>query len=296
MDLDITRTAHRAARRREQNRLNQRARRESLPPLIIYTYTYTSFTGLRKKAQTTKLEDTEASNELRDSPYGVLVPLASSTSRCSHDVTTNQQAAILLNLQIPNYLILTQLNVWQATLINSLILGISHFFADEDDANGNDSDSLTDVEDLAYIPHYLSPSTPKDPSGPPTKTIPPSLMPTTLQKTVPHFPWIDLVPLSGLRDSLIRAGPGFKVHEFCMDMMGDMFGNSSLDHSTTSSSATSGSGFLVWGDSWMIESWEMTEGFVQKWGWLLDEGCEEIVRATNRWRERRGEDVLVVCA
>jgi Domain of unknown function (DUF3425) len=244
---------------------------------------------LRKKIQNIKQEDTKASVEFENSPYGILVPLSSTTQ-----VTTKiDQPAV--NLQIPNYIVLTQLNVWQATLINSLILGISHFFTDEDDADDN-SDSLIDTEDLSYIPHYLSPLSQGDSlssssSGSSTKTIPTSLIPTTLQQTIPHFPWIDLIPLAGLRDSLIRAGPRVEVHEFCVDMMGDMFNIQSLYHS---GSASSQGGLLVWGDSWLIESWEMTEGFVQKWGWLLDEGCEEIVRSTNRWREGRGEDVLVV--
>ncbi|OKL59997.1 hypothetical protein UA08_04785 [Talaromyces atroroseus] len=277
LDFDTTRIASRVERRRQQNRLNQRARR------------------FRKKVQNAKPESAEASNELRSSPYGILVP---SSSRCTTiQVTTNfdQPAAVLPNLHIPNYIVLTQLNVWQATLINSLILGISHFFTDEDDADNN-NDSLTEIEDLSYLPHYLSPPSPKDSLSSsslrsPTKTIPPSLRPTTLQQTIPHYPWIDLIPLAGLRDSLIRAGPRLEVHDFCMDIMGDMFHTQPLDHS---GSAASQGGLLVWGDSWLIESWEMTEVFVQKWGWLLDEGCEEIVKATNRWREGRGEDELVV--
>jgi hypothetical protein len=73
-----------------------------------------------------------------------------------------------------------------------------------------------------------------------------------------------------------------------MDMMGDMFNMS--DHGSTGTQ----DGLQVWGDSWRIESWEMTEGFVRKWGWLLDERCEAIVRATNRWREERGEDILII--
>lgn len=52
---------------------------------------------------------------------------------------------------------------------------------------------------------------------------------------------------------------------------------------------------MVWGESWLVESWEMSEGFVRKYAWLLeDEGCEEVIRATNRWREKRGEELLVV--
>jgi hypothetical protein len=52
-------------------------------------------------------------------------------------------------------------------------------------------------------------------------------------------------------------------------------------------------GLLLWGDPWRQDSWELTEGFIKKWGFLL-KGCVELVEATNRWRESRGEDRLVV--
>jgi hypothetical protein len=200
-------------------------------------------------------------------------------------VATSHQtdAVVHLSLQLPNWLVLTQLNVWQATLINSLILGMSHFFTDTphgDDNNSNDQDD--DEEDPAYMPHYLSP-----PLSFTSSPLPSSLHPTSLQRSTPHFPWIDLFPHAGMRDTLIRAGSRLDVHEFCADMLGSIF-NQSLSQKE--------SGFMVWGESWLVESWEMTEGFVRKYAWLLeDEGCEDIIRATNRWRERRGEAVLVVC-
>lgn len=53
-------------------------------------------------------------------------------------------------------------------------------------------------------------------------------------------------------------------------------------------------GFVTWGDSWRGVEWEVTEGFVRKWGDLLLEGCEEVVEVANRWREVRGEGGLVV--
>jgi hypothetical protein len=37
----------------------------------------------------------------------------------------------------------------------------------------------------------------------------------------------------------------------------------------------------------------VTEGFVQKWGYLLS-GCQDIIDASNCWRAMRGEDALVV--
>ncbi|KAF3397457.1 hypothetical protein DPV78_008140 [Talaromyces pinophilus] len=189
------------------------------------------------------------------------------------------QPVVHLSLQLPNWLILTQLNVWQATLINSLILGMSHFFTDDENNHDNDDEE----EDSAYLPRYLSPP-PSHNSSP----LPPSLHPTSLQQRTPHYPWIDLFPHAGMRDTLIRAGSRLDVHDFCADMLGSMFSHPSSNQT--------GSGFMVWGESWLVESWEMSEGFVRKYAWLLeDERCEDMIRATNRWRERRGEELLVVC-
>ncbi|KAL5373001.1 hypothetical protein DPSP01_013066 [Paraphaeosphaeria sporulosa] len=52
-------------------------------------------------------------------------------------------------------------------------------------------------------------------------------------------------------------------------------------------------GLLVWGDPWLVRSWEISPGFAKKWAFLLA-GCGEMVSATNTWRESRGEEPLVV--
>lgn len=49
-------------------------------------------------------------------------------------------------------------------------------------------------------------------------------------------------------------------------------------------------GVKVWGNSpWEERGWELSEGFVGKWWWLLDEEC---LGSTNFWRVARGEGVL----
>lgn len=48
---------------------------------------------------------------------------------------------------------------------------------------------------------------------------------------------------------------------------------------------------IVWDDPWDISSWEVTPGYLKKWGWLL-EGCEELILSTNRWRASRYEEPL----
>ena len=52
-------------------------------------------------------------------------------------------------------------------------------------------------------------------------------------------------------------------------------------------------GVIVWSDPWEMGGWELTEGFLRKWGWML-EGAEEVIELSNRWRERRGEERLFV--
>lgn len=55
--------------------------------------------------------------------------------------------------------------------------------------------------------------------------------------------------------------------------------------------SSEGNGLIVWGPAERIESWEVTEGFAGKYSWLL-KGCADLQRATNRWREARGDEPL----
>jgi hypothetical protein len=52
-------------------------------------------------------------------------------------------------------------------------------------------------------------------------------------------------------------------------------------------------GVIAWSPPWDISGWEVSEGFLKKWGWLLG-GCDEVLEATNPWRRMRGEEDLVV--
>jgi hypothetical protein len=46
-------------------------------------------------------------------------------------------------------------------------------------------------------------------------------------------------------------------------------------------------------DPWDISGWEVTEGFVRKWGFLL-RGYGELLDGTNKWSAKRGEEPLVL--
>lgn len=48
---------------------------------------------------------------------------------------------------------------------------------------------------------------------------------------------------------------------------------------------------IAWTDPWSPNGWEVTEMFIEKWGWLLH-GCVEMQAGTNAWRKRRGLERL----
>ena len=115
--------------------------------------------------------------------------------------------------------------------------------------------------------------------------LPPKLLPTALQRQVPHSNWIDYIPLAALRDNLIQATGTFDEYELGMDFMGAVF--------QVQSSNSEVCGFIAWSDPWDVSGWEVSEGFVRKWGHLLG-GCEELIHATNVWRSVRDEPALSV--
>lgn len=87
-----------------------------------------------------------------------------------------------------------------------------------------------------------------------------------------------------MRDNLIIHYDEFDDDDLCCDMLGGLYeGFNDVERR----------GLIAWSDPWCPAGWEVTEGFVAKWAFLL-RGCGELMEATNRWRARRGEDPLVV--
>ena len=92
------------------------------------------------------------------------------------------------------------------------------------------------------------------------------------------------MPSPTLRDNFIDLLETIDEDELCSDLIGGLFeGDAEVD----------ARGWIVWKDPWDISGWEMTEGFIKKWGFVL-KGCDESLQATNRWRRLRGEEELVV--
>jgi Domain of unknown function (DUF3425) len=184
----------------------------------------------------------------RGSPTGILFPLSS-----DHLIT------------------LIQYNVLRACLANLKLLNLVEA------AN-------TGEECGSPVLKILTDPTPVSETGKPL--IPPHLEPTTLQRTVEHAPWIDIIPHPVWRDNLIRASGTYSAEEICNDVVGGLW-DDDPDPDILER------GVIAWSPPWDISGWEVSEGFLKKWGWIL-RGCDEVLAATNRWRRMRGEDDLVV--
>jgi hypothetical protein len=171
---------------------------------------------------------------------------------------------IVLPLSTDHLITLLQFNVLRSGITNrallSSLLGDTH------------SEHCTPVQ--AVMPYPSVPS-----------SIPPSLLPTHLQMTVPHEYWIDIVPHPQWRDNLILASGNFDEDDLWSDTVGGLF--EGFPHSDIEKR-----GLIAWWPPWHVSGWELSEGFWKKWGWSLV-GCEDVLEATNKRRSTRGEEPLV---
>ncbi|TDZ30730.1 hypothetical protein C8035_v002376 [Colletotrichum spinosum] len=145
--------------------------------------------------------------------------------------------------------------------------------------------TITKIHILSLTCLLESPCTPNlqtTPLFPAPSSIPPSLRPTTLQTSTPHESWIDIFPSGAMRDNAIRHRDTFDHRELCLDLVGCQANALPREQP----------GIIAWTDPWHPDGWEVTEKFVDKWRFLL-RGCEDVMRATNRWRAMRDEEPLV---
>ncbi|KAF5627708.1 uncharacterized protein FTJAE_9106 [Fusarium tjaetaba] len=137
--------------------------------------------------------------------------------------------------------------------------------------------------------------------------IPPHLRPTALQSTRAHATWIDLIPFPKMRDNLITHHDHFNHRLLVTDIIGDLLedimfnkygegtgprGRRLVSRGKPSDYALDRRGLILWGEPYRMESWEATPQFLERWGWAV-EGCPELMMATNHWRALRGEVPLV---
>lgn len=114
------------------------------------------------------------------------------------------------------------------------------------------------------------------------QSLPPSLRPTALQRSVPHHPYIDLFPFPNMRDRLIQMGHTLNEDELCEDFAGESLDLEFGEHT----------GLIVWGEPWDPKGWELAEPLWKKWSLLL-KGCPGLLDSTNYWRQKRDEAPLV---
>ncbi|WZH49894.1 uncharacterized protein QYS62_011115 [Fusarium acuminatum] len=134
-------------------------------------------------------------------------------------------------------------------------------------------------------------------------TLPHSLKPTQLQMNSPHPSWMDVLPFPDLRDNLIRKQLTFNHVELLEDLVGDYvhvmppaIPQASVLSSTQGENqyhAREEIGLILWGEPHLKESWEMTFNFWRKWSHVTGE-CKELVRCSNSWRLSRGEHPLPI--
>ncbi|KFY76310.1 hypothetical protein V499_03986 [Pseudogymnoascus sp. VKM F-103] len=104
---------------------------------------------------------------------------------------------------------------------------------------------------------YLSPH--------PSASTPATLAPTLQQQLVLHHTFVDILPFPSLRDSIIGALQITDQDTLCKDLPHDEW--------------------RLWGsEPWDPCGWEISEVFVKKWWWLLD---QEMLEMTNFWRRQQ---------
>jgi hypothetical protein len=160
---------------------------------------------------------------------------------------------------------LSQFNFVKALFANIEVLGLS--------------DEEMDDEALSPFNRLLGPF-PLQPDLTMAKfsNLPTALQPTGLQRSTPHHPWIDLLPMPAMRDNIFRQEV-------------DSFDEEELCHAMRGQAPDLNPGLLVWSDPWDPTGWEVTEEFIMSWGWVIA-GCADLLHSTNTWRARRSEKPL----
>ncbi|RAH54098.1 hypothetical protein BO85DRAFT_471323 [Aspergillus piperis CBS 112811] len=247
-------------RRRLQNRLNQRARRrrqhltKALPERSGPYYPHAWSTTASTPCQL----DFRCLDELR-----IFGPLAAD----SRSILQQLEAMVHVefatgSLQADMRLGVTRLNILRALYTNIDILGYDARYMAADEALS--MFAMIGPRCLATIGREA--------------LLPPALQPTEIQRTVPHHPWLDLIPISRMRDNLILMENLMDDGQMCRDMCG--YHSQVLRAGRRCQTGIGETGVI-----------EITETFFQLWGWSVKD-CWDLFRSTNAWRMRRGERPL----
>ncbi|KAB8202635.1 hypothetical protein BDV34DRAFT_236811 [Aspergillus parasiticus] len=268
-------------RRRLQNRLNQRARRlrnkqETQAPsgnkgrdsghssVDRGNHTPVVLTSPRHRKQSSNIDcvsdNAPASSLAAIEHVHILEPDSAHTKRILQQLEIIARTQYMLGSPRTDMLLhLVQFNFTKALIENTRTLGLT--------SEQLHDDAISPFNVAGPWPYHFETS------------LPSSLQPTIVQRTVPHHPWLDLLPIAEMRDNLILAEDSYDETRLCLDMKGDGTVN------------TGQTGIIVWSDPWDPSGWEVTESFARSWAWVL-RGCSDLRRSTNSWRARRNERPL----
>ncbi|TVY13763.1 hypothetical protein LARI1_G008085, partial [Lachnellula arida] len=263
-------------------------------------WTGVTSTAMRRKLQNRTTASTGVEAEMEEEEYDISIEITRTqrSSRSSpicitplkrHRLISAQNFTSFLPLHpqtplSPDHTLLTLLhfNIVRALTRITFLLGV-----DPDDMH-------LDIESPFHI--HIHSATYAYAGASSLSVLPPNLRPTHMQLAVPHHPEVDVFPFPRSRDNVMVAGDGLDDVELCRDIVfgvderaGERRGG---EHGGCARSNAGGrTGLIVWGDPWFQSSWEVDQEFAKKYMGLFD-GCEELLRSTDFWREERGESPL----
>ncbi|KAK6950340.1 hypothetical protein Daesc_008666 [Daldinia eschscholtzii] len=241
------------ARRKLQNRLNVRAHRRRKAKANTQTTDYRTTGSVERY-----LPPEGNKRGTRFDANSLTAEFSKLQSLGRHHASGNQ--GIIFPLTLDHLIPLVQYNFIRGVLTNMAILGIQNAFGPE------------------CSRHWVGMTLFPTPS-----TIPESLQQTELQRNTPHEPWIDLIPDKTMRDNAILSSGTYRREDIDTAVAGSIAGQTHM---------LDMNGLIAWYDPWQPEGWEMTEGFIKKFPFLV-KGCWGMLESTNRWRALRDEEPLV---
>ncbi|CAG7938826.1 unnamed protein product [Penicillium nalgiovense] len=248
------------ARRRLQNRLNQRASRKrkaseckrQRKPADGKWIVYVEDPNIPNKNAFT--EETTSHEVTKPSPP----PRHNEKSECMNRLHAKALHMMENPVLSPNpTFYIFQYNIFRAMLFNADLMGLTIDLLDED---------------LASQFNLVGPSTS-------ATHLPASLCPSPKQKKIIHHPWIDLIPILSLREALLARADVLDEDELCSDLYGGC--------------ASQGVGLCVWGEAWDPRAYEVSETLIRKWSWMVND-CPDVIKTSNYWRKQRGEKPFVL--
>ncbi|KAI8651917.1 hypothetical protein NCS56_01408000 [Fusarium sp. Ph1] len=258
---DWTGTSDPRARKKMQDRIHQRIRRQrmkgiSRPPRMPDPQ---SFFDERRLGTTTSFSGNFIEVEpLSICSFTACEPESERTERFIIHFSTRVHADFTKGSPRADMLLnLIQFNTTRALVMNARIMNITS--------------ELMLPDARSRLPYHAIDGAATIPS------VPSSLKPTHLQLTISHHPWVDILPLPEIRDNILRRDENsYDKKALCRDLRGFQDVANGLG------------GMIVWGDPSDSEAWEVTEAFASKWPWVIQD-CPRLLESTRHWKSIRGE-------